>query len=169
MKRRIVATILFFGIGCSLLQGAVFAAEEPSAADDWPEVTQEEVIQNTEESLPIEDAEEAEEPFGTGNTEEEEPVEELSDELSADVEVTEETDATMHEDASHVEGEISARAYSNNSQSSQYRNSVYYERLQTAIASIINDQRKDILRIAYSQIGYHEGNSSSDLAGGNSY
>lgn len=46
-----------------------------------------------------------------------------------------------------------------------YRSSRYY----TALTKVFltGDQRKDFLNVAISQVGYHEGNSSSELHGGN--
>ena len=50
--------------------------------------------------------------------------------------------------------------------SSQYAQSVYYKKL-TAV-KLTGDARTDIIAVAASQIGYHEGNSVADLGGGNS-
>ena len=50
--------------------------------------------------------------------------------------------------------------------SDAYKNSVYYTRLTNVV--LTGDARTDLVNIALSQEGYHEGNSSSDLGGGNS-
>lgn len=49
--------------------------------------------------------------------------------------------------------------------SSYYRASVYYSRL-TAV-SLTGNPKTDLVNVAASQVGYHEGNSRSDLGGGN--
>lgn len=49
--------------------------------------------------------------------------------------------------------------------SDAYRASVYYERL-TAV-ELTGDERRDIVNIALSQVGYHEGDSRDDFGGGN--
>lgn len=49
--------------------------------------------------------------------------------------------------------------------SSAYKNSVYYANL--GKVQLTGNARDDIVRVALSQVGYHEGNSSSDFAGGN--
>ena len=51
------------------------------------------------------------------------------------------------------------------SPSSQYMSSEYYARL-TSVA-LTGNQRADIVSVAESQVGYHEGNNSSQLNGGN--
>ena len=49
--------------------------------------------------------------------------------------------------------------------SDAYKASVYYERL-TAV-ELTGDQRRDIVNVALSQVGYHEGDSRDDFGGGN--
>ena len=49
--------------------------------------------------------------------------------------------------------------------SDAYKESIFYERL-TAV-ELTGDQRRDIVNVALSQIGYHEGDSLDDLGGGN--
>lgn len=49
--------------------------------------------------------------------------------------------------------------------SSYYQASVYYSRL--AAVSLTGNARTDLVNVAASQVGYHEGNSKSDLGGGN--
>ncbi|MBO4212690.1 MAG: SH3 domain-containing protein [Clostridia bacterium] len=49
--------------------------------------------------------------------------------------------------------------------SDAYKESVFYERL-TAV-ELTGDQRRDIVNVALSQVGYHEGDSLDDLGGGN--
>lgn len=49
--------------------------------------------------------------------------------------------------------------------SASYRNSIYYSRL--CNVSLTGDQRVDIVNVAASQIGYHEGNNTSELDGNN--
>ena len=49
--------------------------------------------------------------------------------------------------------------------SSDYKNSVYYKNLQSIELS--GNGAADLLAVAMSQLGYHEGNSGSDFAGGN--
>lgn len=44
-----------------------------------------------------------------------------------------------------------------------YQNSVYYNRLKGV--SLTGDQRKDMIAVAQSQVGYHEGNSEGELDG----
>lgn len=51
--------------------------------------------------------------------------------------------------------------------SDAYAASVYYDRL-NAVA-LGSDMRQNIVNVALSQVGYHEGNSIADLGGGNSY
>ena len=51
-------------------------------------------------------------------------------------------------------------------QSSAYRSSKYYTQLTSL--TLTGNQRTDIVNIAKSQIGYHEGNNSSELDGSNS-
>lgn len=48
--------------------------------------------------------------------------------------------------------------------SNEYKNSVYYDRLSDV--TLTGDMRTDIVNIAKSQIGYHEGNSESEYGGG---
>ena len=50
--------------------------------------------------------------------------------------------------------------------STQYRTSSYYSAL-TAL-TLTGNNRTDLIEVAKTQIGYHEGNSTSDLGGGNS-
>ena len=49
--------------------------------------------------------------------------------------------------------------------SSYYRSSVYYSRL-TGVA-LTGNPKTDLVLVAASQVGYHEGNSRSELGGGN--
>ena len=49
--------------------------------------------------------------------------------------------------------------------SSYYQASVYYSRL--AAVSLTGNAKTDLVNVAASQVGYHEGNSKSDLGGGN--
>ena len=49
--------------------------------------------------------------------------------------------------------------------SSDYKNSKYYDNL-SALA-LTGNQRSDVVRIALTQLGYHEGNSTADFAGDN--
>lgn len=49
--------------------------------------------------------------------------------------------------------------------SSAYRSSKYYAQLTNV--SLTGNQRTDIVNVAISQLGYHEGNNSSELHGGN--
>ena len=63
--------------------------------------------------------------------------------------------------AGAVEDRVTARY----TPSSQYRSGAYYTRL--ADAELTGDLRRDIVNVAISQIGYHEGNSPADLGGGN--
>ena len=49
--------------------------------------------------------------------------------------------------------------------SETYRNSVYYQRLRDVRLS--GDYRADLVNVALSQVGYHEGDSLADYAGGN--
>lgn len=51
--------------------------------------------------------------------------------------------------------------------SAQYKSSVYYQRL--CAVSLGTDMRQNIVNVARSQVGYHEGNSTADLGGGNGY
>ena len=54
---------------------------------------------------------------------------------------------------------------STNSYSTQYMNSTYYTKLKNV--TITGNQRDDIVNIALSQVGYHEGNNNSELGGNN--
>ena len=49
--------------------------------------------------------------------------------------------------------------------SSDYKNSKYYQNLSKL--ALTGNQRSDVVRIALTQLGYHEGNSNADFAGGN--
>ena len=49
--------------------------------------------------------------------------------------------------------------------SDAYRESIYYERLSEL--KLTGDERRDIVNVAITQLGYHEGNSASDFGGGN--
>ncbi len=49
--------------------------------------------------------------------------------------------------------------------SAPYRGSIYYERLSSL--KLTGDERRDIVNIAITQLGYHEGNSASDFDGMN--
>ena len=49
--------------------------------------------------------------------------------------------------------------------SSQYRASVYYDNLRKLPET--SGRASDVLAVALSQLGYHEGNSNADLGGGN--
>ena len=49
--------------------------------------------------------------------------------------------------------------------STAYKNSKYYQNLDAL--TLTGNQRSDIVRVALTQLGYHEGNSTSDFAGGN--
>lgn len=49
--------------------------------------------------------------------------------------------------------------------SDAYRESIYYERL--SALDLTGDERRDIVNVAMTQLGYHEGNSASELGGGN--
>ena len=49
--------------------------------------------------------------------------------------------------------------------SSPYASSVYYSRLRGVV--LTGDQRTDIINVAMSQLGYHEGDQTSDLGGSN--
>ncbi len=49
--------------------------------------------------------------------------------------------------------------------SSDYKNSKYYGNL--AALTLTGNQRSDVVRVALTQLGYHEGNSERDFAGGN--
>ncbi len=49
--------------------------------------------------------------------------------------------------------------------STDYKNSKYYQNLKEL--TLIGNQRSDVVRIALTQLGYHEGNSTADFAGGN--
>ena len=46
-----------------------------------------------------------------------------------------------------------------------YRDSVYFQRLSDV--SLSGDYRADLVNVAISQVGYHEGDSYDDYAGGN--
>ena len=48
-----------------------------------------------------------------------------------------------------------------------YKTSVYYERLLEAKSKLTGDHRYDVIMIALSQIGYHEGDCDSDMDGWN--
>ena len=48
-----------------------------------------------------------------------------------------------------------------------YKTSVYYERLLEARAGLTGDHRYDVILVALSQIGYHEGDSDADMDGWN--
>ncbi len=50
--------------------------------------------------------------------------------------------------------------------SNSYKNGTYYKKL--ADVKLTGDQATDIVNVALSQIGYHEGSGSSDLSGGSS-
>ncbi len=50
--------------------------------------------------------------------------------------------------------------------SSSYKNGAYYQKLLDV--ELTGNQAKDIVNVALSQIGYHEGSGSSDLSGSNS-
>ena len=52
-----------------------------------------------------------------------------------------------------------------NEYSNAYKSSVYYERLKNV--ELTGDQRRDIVNVALSQVGYHEGDSRKDFGGGN--
>lgn len=49
--------------------------------------------------------------------------------------------------------------------SETYRSGVYYQRLRDVV--LRGDYRADLINVALSQVGYHEGNSLADYAGGN--
>lgn len=49
--------------------------------------------------------------------------------------------------------------------SSDYKKSKYYDNLSSLI--LTGNQRSDVVRVALTQLGYHEGNSEKDFAGGN--
>jgi uncharacterized protein YgiM (DUF1202 family) len=49
--------------------------------------------------------------------------------------------------------------------STDYKNSKYYKNLVNL--SLTGNQRSDVVRIALTQLGYHEGNSDADFGGGN--
>lgn len=49
--------------------------------------------------------------------------------------------------------------------SSDYKNSIYYENLRSI--TLTGNGAADLLAVAMSQLGYHEGNSNSDFAGAN--
>ena len=49
--------------------------------------------------------------------------------------------------------------------SSDYKKSKYYDNLSRL--TLTGNQRSDVVRVALTQLGYHEGNSTSDFAGGN--
>ena len=49
--------------------------------------------------------------------------------------------------------------------STDYKNSKYYKNLKDL--TLTGNQRSDVVRIALTQLGYHEGNSTADFAGGN--
>ena len=48
-----------------------------------------------------------------------------------------------------------------------YKTSVYYERLLEAKSKLTGDHRYDVIMIALSQVGYHEGDSDADMDGWN--
>ena len=48
-----------------------------------------------------------------------------------------------------------------------YKTSVYYERLLEAKSKLTGDHRYDVILVALSQVGYHEGNSDADMDGWN--
>ncbi len=48
-----------------------------------------------------------------------------------------------------------------------YQTSVYYERLLEAKAKLTGDHRYDVITVALSQVGYHEGDSEADMDGWN--
>ncbi len=48
-----------------------------------------------------------------------------------------------------------------------YKTSVYYDNLLEAKSKLTGDQRYDVIMIALSQVGYHEGNSDADMDGWN--
>lgn len=48
-----------------------------------------------------------------------------------------------------------------------YKTSVYYERLLEAKSKLTGDHRYDVILIALSQVGYHEGDSDADMDGWN--
>ena len=48
-----------------------------------------------------------------------------------------------------------------------YQTSVYYERLLEAKAKLTGDHRYDVITVALSQVGYHEGDSDADMDGWN--
>ena len=48
-----------------------------------------------------------------------------------------------------------------------YKTSNYYDQLLEAKSKLTGDHRYDVILIALSQIGYHEGNSDADMGGGN--
>ena len=49
--------------------------------------------------------------------------------------------------------------------SSDYKSSKYYSNLKNL--TLTGNQRSDVVRVALTQLGYHEGNSDKDFAGGN--
>ena len=49
--------------------------------------------------------------------------------------------------------------------SSDYKKSKYYDNLSRL--TLTGNQRSDVVRVALTQLGYHEGNSDKDFAGGN--
>lgn len=49
--------------------------------------------------------------------------------------------------------------------STAYKNSKYYKNLEAL--TLTGNQRSDVVRVALTQLGYHEGNSTADFAGGN--
>ncbi len=51
--------------------------------------------------------------------------------------------------------------------SAEYQKSSYYEQLTEAKQGLTGDQRYDIILIALSQLGYHEGDSDNDMSGWN--
>ena len=48
-----------------------------------------------------------------------------------------------------------------------YKTSIYYDNLLEAKSKLTGDHRYDVILIALSQVGYHEGNSDADMDGWN--
>ena len=91
--------------------------------------------------------------------EEEPALPEPADEIDA----VEEDDAGGYEINPIAPYDTSIALYASYTMSSSYKSGKYYTALKNY--TLTHDQRKDIVAIAYSQVGYCESNSSSSLAG----
>ena len=87
------------------------------------------------------------------------------DDYSVDVQQSNES-KDESEDRSSENAVVSPCLTPSYTPSSPYRSSAYYTQL--CNVTLTGNQRTDLVNVARSQLGYHEGNSFSDLGGGNS-